>query len=110
MVPACLFGMVVFATGIMTNKYDAILSKDGIDYGTFSGRKRFAWREIRRVLVINAVSGKEVCLELNNQSVTDGSKTWSTLRRLPDTYGMDPDEFAKTLVRWQHKCSNLQNN
>lgn len=105
MIPACIFGMVVLATGFLTNRFDAVLDRDGIEIGKFVGRRRFKWTEIKSILVINAVTGKEVCLEFKPQLLAK-----RPFIRLPGTYGMEADELAKTLVRWQHEYGNMQNN
>ena len=109
MIPACLLGMVIFITGIITSRYDAVLDREGIEFGTFLGKRRFKWAEIKSVLVINAMTGKEVCLEFKNQPQPNDSGK-PPFKRLPDTYGMEADELAKTLVRWQHEYGNANSN
>ncbi len=97
--------MVVFMVGICTSKYDAILNPDGFTFGTFFGKRIYLWTEIKAVYVLREVTGKQVCLELNS------SRTQSAgiaLKRLPGTYGMDADEFAKTLLRWQREHANAR--
>jgi hypothetical protein len=93
-------GQVFSLTG--TN---AVLDREGIVVGKFFGKRRFKWTEIKSVLVINAVSGKEVCLEVNRSASSKPA-----LVRLPNTYGMEPDELAKTIVRWQREYGRFKSN
>src|SRR5439155_24185817 len=46
-VPACLLAMTVVMPGMMSNRYDAVLSRSGIEFGTFSGKRRFRWSDIQ---------------------------------------------------------------
>lgn len=100
--------MAVFMVGIFTNRYDAVLNADGIKFGTFSGKRHFLWTEIKAVYVLREVTGKRVCIELNTQEPTKSGRI--ALKNLPDTYGMDADELARTLLRWQREHGTVQNN
>jgi len=102
MVPACLLALIVFLVGIATNRYDALLSREGFGFGTLSGRRLIKWSQIRSVYVIRAITGKEVCLELECEASSHVPGK-HVLKRLPETYGMDAEELAKTLLRWQRE-------
>jgi hypothetical protein len=107
-VPICLFAMVVFVTGIITNRYNAVLSREGIEFGSFYGKQRYKWSQIKATGVIRPVTGKRVFIELTQpgQSQT-GSRL--RLRYLPDNYGMDAEELAKTILRWVREYGAAHN-
>jgi len=102
LVSCCSFAMAVFMSGIITNRYDAVLNPKGIEFGSFYGRRRYRWSEIRAAGVICPVTGKRVFIELRQTGSSDKSARLP-LAYLPDTYGMDPDELAQTILRWQRE-------
>jgi len=103
-----LSGMVLFGAGILTNKYDAVLSAAGFQIGKFFGKRLYLWIEIKAVYVIRETTGKCVCIEVNSQNPKSPKQT--ALIRLPSTYGMDADELAKTLLKWQCDYRTIQSN
>src|SRR5260370_11816643 len=58
LVPTCLLGMAIFVVGVFTDRYDAVLSPDGIKFGTFSGKRHYRWPDIKAVYVLREVTGR----------------------------------------------------
>ena len=108
LVPFCLLGMAVLAVGIFTSRYDAVLSADGIKFGTFLGKQHYRWTKIKAVYVLREVTGKRVCIQLCDQEPEPSGRI--RLKNLPDNYGMDADTLARTLLRWQREHGGVQNN
>ena len=107
-VPACLLAMTVVMPGMMSNRYDAVLSRSGIEFGTFSGKRPFRWSDIQAFYVLREITGKRVCIQLNEQAASPESGRVG-LKSLPDNYGMDADELAKTLLRWHRQHAAVGN-
>jgi len=108
LVPASSFGMAVSAVGIFTSRYDAVLSADGIKFGTFFGKRHYRWTEIKAVYVLREVTGERVCIELRDQDAEPSGRI--RLKNLPDNYGMKATTLARKLMRWQGDHGALQNN
>ena len=107
LVPLCLLGMAVFAVGIFTSRYDAVLCADGIKFGTFFGKRHYCWTKIKAVYVLREVTGKRVCIEWCDQEPEPSGRIH--LKNLPDNYGMDADTLARTILRWQREHGAVQN-
>ncbi|SRR6266571_4749367 len=108
MAPICVLGIVVCGTAVVTNKYNLVLDSEGVEFGSFYGRQRYKWSRIKATGVIRPLTGKRVFIELAQptQSQKRGSLP---LKYLPDNYGMDADELAKTLLRWQREYGGVLN-
>src|SRR6478609_6621451 len=57
-IPFGLFGMFVCMTGMITSRYDLVLSKEGIEFGSFQGRQRYEWSQVRATGIIRHTTGK----------------------------------------------------
>jgi hypothetical protein len=107
MIPLCLFAVTVCVTAFITDKYDLRLNPQGIEFGSFYGKRRYKWSEIKATGVIRPVTGERVFIELT-QPTSSGNGGRLPIRYLPDNYGMKAEELAKMLLRWQREYGRVE--
>jgi len=98
--PWSLFGIVVSFSGLMTRRYDTVLSRDGIQFGSFYGKRHYRWADVNGIGVVPLATGKRVWIRLEQKS-SDSSK--DSLRYLPENYGMQAEELVGLVLDWQRE-------
>jgi hypothetical protein len=73
------------------------LSTEGLEFGSFYGKQRYKWSEIRATGVIRPVTGQRVFIELVGGSRAAEDEQ-IPLCYLPDNYGMSAEELANMLL------------